>query len=326
MELLINKNEMITKEEPMLGFIKYHGELVEDGFLDARKSGEVLLGLDEFLRYFIYQENPSLREVEFEIPVKVRKGSWETIIPDNIEYYKIIGSWMIMKYGGSALSEIAKNDFKDVSLKDILKKALANAIEVIKLSKHLGTLTKKKFENVQFAENNDSIGVVNSRGDQLWISSDVLELYSNCPASIFSKVTKIIEEQRELIIGLINENKKIEEQISYNNKAIFSKTEDEVDIVLPELVHGKYVELKGRITRGNEKSNTIGFLYEGHIITCYPDKGNVKTHKSKLFNNCLIKGYVDRMSKEGTLLEKRPRIKFIEAINLEQPFISLFSE
>jgi hypothetical protein len=30
-------------EENVLAFIKYEGKLVEDGFMDARKSGEALL-------------------------------------------------------------------------------------------------------------------------------------------------------------------------------------------------------------------------------------------------------------------------------------------
>jgi len=33
--------------EAILAFIKYEGNLVEDGYLDARKSGEALVGIDE---------------------------------------------------------------------------------------------------------------------------------------------------------------------------------------------------------------------------------------------------------------------------------------
>ena len=31
----------------VLGYLKYRGESVEEGFLDARKSANALLGLDE---------------------------------------------------------------------------------------------------------------------------------------------------------------------------------------------------------------------------------------------------------------------------------------
>ena len=40
-----------------IGFAKYYGKLVEDGFMDARKSAQALLGFDEAVRFFIYQQN-----------------------------------------------------------------------------------------------------------------------------------------------------------------------------------------------------------------------------------------------------------------------------
>ena len=63
----------------VFAYIKYEGELVQDGFLDAKKSGEALLGIDEALRFFLYHEDSSMQKIEFEIPVRVLKGSWETI-------------------------------------------------------------------------------------------------------------------------------------------------------------------------------------------------------------------------------------------------------
>jgi hypothetical protein len=201
---------------------------------------------------------------------------------------------------------------------------MKGAISVIKLSKHLGTLGKRKFNNVSFRENNEFVGIPNDIGQDLWIEVDVLELYTNCPQSIFSKLTRIVEENRDLTIGVYEENFVYEETISNKHKFIFSRIDDDEEIVLPELRHGEYVELQGRITRGNEKSNTIGFLYEGHILTCLPERGNIKNHKSKLFSDCLLKGYVDRLNKDGIINEKRPKIIFIDAINLEKPELNLF--
>lgn len=319
--------QMNTEQEPIFAFIRYEGELVKDGYLDARKAGEALVGIDELLRYFIYQENPSIKEFEFDIPVRVRKGSWEIILPDNIDSLYIAGialaTWMAKSYFGSALSEIAKNDFKDVSLKALFKNALKNAIDVIKLSKHLNTLSKKKFDKVLFADNKELVKITNDNGGELWFHVEILELYTDCPQSIFDKLARIVEEKRELIIGVYDQGETIQEKISYSNKGIFSKT-DEEEIILPELIHGAYVELEGRITRGNEQSNTIGFLYQGHIITCLPEKGNIKRYRGILFSNCLIKGLVDRKDKDGNIKEKKPRILLIEAINLEQPDVTLF--
>jgi hypothetical protein len=317
---------MKENENNILAYIKYDGNLVQDGYLDARKSGEVLLGIDEILRYFIYQENPEVKNFEFEIPVRVRKGSWEAIFPEDIESYALgaFGLWMAGKYVGSALEEMAKNDFKDVSLKSVFKKAFENILKVIQLAKHLGTLSKKKFDNVTFNEDNELVKVTNDIGEELWVPIEVLELYSNCPQMLFNKLTKIIEEERELTIATEENSYFVEEKITIKHKYIFTKIDEEDETILPELIDGQYVELRGHITRGNEKANTIGFLYHGHIITCYPDSGNIKQHRSKLFNNCLLKGYVDRMDKEGNIIEKRPRIKFLEVQDLQKPNITLF--
>ena len=306
-------------DKEVLAFIKYKGKLVEDGYLDARKSGEVLVGLDELVRYFVYQESPYIEGFEFEIPVRIRKGSWETIIPDNIDTILLgLGAWLVAQYGGSALKEIAKNDFQDVSFKKIFKKAFKSIVSVIKLAKHLGTLAKKKFENIKFSENNELVKITNAAGKELWVPIEVIDLYSNCPETIFSKLTKIIEEERELVVGIYEDNIVEEETITNKYKCIFVKPDNEDDeLVLPELKHGEYVEIQGRTTRGNEKSNTIGFFYRDHVITCYPRDGNIKKYKLNLFNDCLLKGIVSRLDKAGNINEKRPRIEIIRLENIE---------
>src|SRR5690606_12412088 len=141
---------MENQRTDIIAFIKYEGELVKDGFMDVRKSAEVLAGIDELLRYFMYQESPDLKDFDFDIPVRIQKGSWEAIFPENIEGYAVgaFGLWMAGKYIGSALEEIAKNDFKDVSLKDIFKKSFENLVGVVRLAKHFHTLNKKKFDQV----------------------------------------------------------------------------------------------------------------------------------------------------------------------------------
>lgn len=193
----------MEESDEILAFIKYKGKLVENGYLDARKSGEALIGIDELIRYFVYQEYPQIKEFEFEIPVRVRKGSWETIFPENIDKFALgaFGLWMAGKYMGSALEEVAKNDFKDVSFKEIFQKSFQGIVNVIKLSKHLGSLARKKFDNIQFSQNNKLVKITNESGQGLWIPIEVLDLYSNCPQTIFNKLTKIVEEERELIFG-----------------------------------------------------------------------------------------------------------------------------
>lgn len=150
-----------TLEHKYLAFLKYKGKLVEEGFLYARKSAEVLLGFDEIIRYFVQQENPEFYNVEFEIPVRIQKGTWEALIPDNIDLFLLKGIliWGVAKYCGSALGEMAKKDFKDIGFKDIIKGAFRGIIWAIKIGKHFKSMNRRKLENLKFEKNNEIIGI-----------------------------------------------------------------------------------------------------------------------------------------------------------------------
>ena len=43
----------MTQQAEYIGLIRYRGKSLKKGYLDARKSAEVLIGFDESLRYFI---------------------------------------------------------------------------------------------------------------------------------------------------------------------------------------------------------------------------------------------------------------------------------
>lgn len=60
----------MSKYSEYLGYIKYEGDSVKEGFLDLRKSAQALSGLDESIRFFVSQENP---DVDYEIPVRIQK-------------------------------------------------------------------------------------------------------------------------------------------------------------------------------------------------------------------------------------------------------------
>ena len=68
-------------DEEYIGYLKYEGTLVKEGLLDARKADQALLGFDEAIRFYVGQQSPLLRDQDFEIPVRFRKGSWEPLIP-----------------------------------------------------------------------------------------------------------------------------------------------------------------------------------------------------------------------------------------------------
>lgn len=307
----MDKNEYI-------GYLKYHGELVKDGYLDARKAATALIGFDEVLRYFIHQESPRFQEIEFEIPVKIEKGSWLAFIPDTIQEWLLTGGGIAATtYLTTAAKKLAENDFKDVGIKDLFKKAFQGFYWVVKLATHIKTLKKSKFENVKFRNDNKEVGILNESGEILYIPTEFLEFYTNCPDSLFAKISEIIEPERELEIGLSEKEETV--PINYLDKDIFFiKKEEDDEIVLPELKHGDYVELSGHITRGNENSNTLGFLYMDHILTCKPREGSIIRFKTNLFSNVLIKGFVDRLDKDGFFKEKKPRIEIIQLVETQE--------
>lgn len=302
------------EENEYIGYLKYQGDLVKDGYLDARKAATALIGFDEVLRYFVYQESPRFKEIDFEIPVKIEKGSWIAFIPDTIQEWLMTGGGIAATtYLTAAAKKLAENDFKEVGIKDLFKQAFHGLFWVIKLSTHLKSLKKSKFEKVKFRNENREVGIQNEEGEILYMPIEYLEFYTNCPDSLFSKISEIIEPEREIEIGLHGQTEKA--LISYDNKGIFySKKEEDEDIVLPELKHGDYVEIEGHITRGNENTNTLGFLYLDHILTCKPREGSITKYKTNLFSNVLIKGFVNRLDKDGLFKEKKPRIEILELI------------
>lgn len=299
-----------------IGYLKYQGKSVENGLLDIRKAANALNGFDEALRFFLCQENPIFIDLEFEIPVRLQKGSWEALIPENIDMFliKSVAAWTAAKYFGSALGEMAKRDFNDYGFKDLFKSAMKSITWTIKLASHLKSMRINKFENVKFKENNELIGIPNENGEYLFLPKKYLDFYIKCPEYLFSKIVSLVEDDRELEIGVTNSEEKV--NVQKVNKDIFVKVseEDDENILFPELLHGMFIELEGYVTRGNENTNTIGFQYSGHILTCKPAKGSIVDYKTELFSNCIIRGNVDRTDKFGNFIEKKPRINFIELL------------
>ena len=318
---------MTEQNDNFLAYIKYQGDLVENGYLDTRKSAEALLGIDEVIRYFLYQIDKDLQKLEFEIPVRIRKGSWEALIPHDALSWLItaIGAG-VTAYTTTALKKAAENDFKDKGLKDVFKQVVKSIKWVIKIATHVKSLAVKEFVNVEFKQEGADtlIGIRNENDEILYVPKTYLETYRNCPDKLFVRLTKLIEKGRELEIGF-NPNEVLDKddtipfvKIGINDKSVFVKENNEDEILFPELIHDLYVELDGHVSRGNENTNTIGFEYQGHILTCIPRMGNVKEYKDRMFTNCIIKGYVDRLSEDGNINEKRPKISFLDLVEKNQ--------
>lgn len=296
--------------------------MVDEGYLDARKSAQAIIGFDEALRFFIKKESHQLRDIDFEIPVRVNKGSWEVLIPKTIEEWLIAGggtflTTFVSTYAISAAKKMAENDFKNIGLREIFIKAFLGIQWFIKIGKHIGNLTQKKFEKMKWKNNNTEIGIPNSKNEYLYVPFYVYKIYLDANPKILEKIAQIIEDERELSILTTYNGFEISEHISINEKYIFAPSDEDEEIILPELVHGQLVELNGYTTRGNETANSIGFKYENHIITCYPVSGNIVKYKESLFVRCKIVGVIDRADEKGKITEKRPKIYFKELVPIE---------
>ena len=176
----------MEKEEQYIGYLKYSGKSVEGGLLDVRKSAEALLGFDEVLRYFLLEEDPSLSEIEFEIPVRIREGSWEALIPETIE------AWILTAGGGVALTtymtttakKAANDGFLETGIAKDIKATFKNSIRavqwVIKIASHVGSLTKKKFQNIKIEqiEQENFLKIPNAKDEYLTVPKKYFDLFS----------------------------------------------------------------------------------------------------------------------------------------------------
>lgn len=300
-------------DENFIGYIKYEGKSVQTGAFDARKSANALLGFDEAIRHFITDQIPELKGADFEIPVKIEKGSWLAAIPSDIEVLFKLGLGIVATaYFKKAAEKIAEKDFEDFGTKDIFKKALLAILWSAKIAKHLGSFIQKGFENVKFKDNNELIGLRNKDGEYLYIPREYYEMYTRTNPLILEKLASNIDTELVLLIGVEDQGKVINEKISSTDKYIFTDEDEQNldEILFPELVHGQIVALKGEVTRENKTSNSMGFKYQDHILSAYPDTGNILPYKQMLFEHCILEGVIDRKDEFGRIAAKKPKLIF----------------
>ncbi len=313
--------------ENQIGYIKYTGDSVKDGTIDARKAAQALLWFDEALRYSINSQNPELAITEYELPVFIKKGSWE-IIPQTIGELISAGAVIVgTTYCATAATQLAQNDFKDKKTVDVLKWGLKGLFWVVKIAKHLWEMGRKKLTDIEFLNKNEDLRLTNHEGKMLIVPRQYLELYSNCPKWLLAKVSSVIETERELEIGIIESDGIQKTNIWYSEKSIFYFQEDASEVVFPELTHGMSIEIEGKLTRWNENTNAMGFLYQGIVLTCHPLTWSIVQHKDELFSKCRIKWVVDRRDKMWGITEKKPKIIFESIIAIaedEWELLSLF--
>lgn len=300
-----------------VGFIKYSGDGLVDGVIDAGSAGSALVGLDEAVRFFNGQQSPDFGSMQYDIPVQTRAGSWEAIVLGGVA---AVGGAFALGYAKKAGEKLAENDFKDIGLKDALSKSMAALQTLAKLIKHTRRTRGWELARIDPTMSIDTVVVTNDSGAELNVPVEFYRWYQQMPPRLLVKMTSVIRRDRVLTIGAIQDREPEEVTITEVEKPLFENLEIdefEEEVLFPELTHGATVSLEGRMIRGNEASNSVGLEYMGHVINCVPSQGSVRQYKSALFLRCRIHGQISRYSKNRFVADRRPTLIVDRIIPLE---------
>lgn len=308
----------------VLGYIKYEGELVQDGLMDARKQAKALLAIDSALRYFIVKQAPDFRNLDFEIPIKVQEGSWEALIPDSVAGWLQAGLGVVATaYFTKAAQKMAEKDFADYGLKDLFCSAISGMKWFVRIGKHVGSVAIREFKNVKFSDDRLLIGIINEAGEVLYVPKTVLDIYISTNPKLLEDLAANVQQGRNLVVGSVERGQVDEETISPSEKGIFCQDNEEIeDILFPELEHGDYVVLEGEVTRENKMSNSMGFKYNEHILTAYPETGSIVQYKPLLFLKCRLYATVNRIDEKGRIGARRPKLYFSNVEPIDENIIN----
>ncbi len=312
-----------------LGYIKYEGKGVERGVFDARKSAQALLGFDQAVRYFAAKEEPYLLDKDYELPVEIKKDSWDIFLPmlQKLMTPEGVTGIAVATYATKSVAKAATDGLFETGLSKDIQKIFQGAMVsmqwVVKIAKHVGSFKRDIVINHNLEE--DKVEIVNANNETLVTPRKYFERYKACPENILDKLAENVINKRVLKIGAFNQEEIEEVVIDESSKAIFYSgeidKEVEDDTLCPELQDGEYVEIDGTITKVNERANTLGFQYQGYILSIEPASGNVTEYKGQIlsderehiFRQARIYGRVSRVGKKGEFL-KKPKIIFTSLI------------
>jgi hypothetical protein len=184
----------------------------------------------------------------------------------------------------------------------------------------MGDVTIREFKKAQFTDDLKQVGITNEDGEVLFVPKHILELYVSTNPLLLKDMAENIQDGRSFAIGSVQADEVDEELVDLNDKYIFCNEDGEVeeDVLFPELVHGDYVVLEGEVTRENKTSNSMGFKYNDHILTAYPDTGSIVRYKPLLFLRCRLFGTVNRIDETGRIGARRPKLYFSNLEPLEK--------
>lgn len=311
------------------GFIRLEGEDIVDGIVDISSATRMLSGTQEALGYFLKKENSDFAQYgSINFPVQTRKGSWEivvpfigTITPETAVPTIIAGAvgTLIVQPVAAGLVEYAKTigsstaarRMEQKSNQDSFRHAFELIGSVIKIAIHLGIVSNKHDLNIKLHSDNKTASLINNRNESIEVTLDEIRAFQECPDKLLRKLGTVVTDYRTLHFGYKVGGVIHEVLIDRDSKEIFTPDEDAEAPVLPELLDGQHIRLIGAVTRGNQQTNTIGFKYNGHVITSEPNKKLITSYIDAHYKTCEIIGTIVRTSKVEVLNGKRDRPKII---------------
>lgn len=311
------------ENENYVGYLKFYGKNIENGIIQADIAGQALIGFDECIRFFNKKQNPEIILYDYKIPVITEKGSWVIWVLGSMA--GIFGTAYLKKAG----EKMAEKDFQDIGFSDIFRKSILALKNLVDLIKHKKGNIDWENEDFHIEQKNDSffVSIKNESGESILIPIEQLEWFKNIPKKSLEKIVQGVMVGQSLSIGVRNENENFDStSITNEEKSLFlsSEEDEQEEVIFPELVHGETTQLEGKLVRGNEKTNSLGFEYKGVILNCHPTKGSIRQYKSSLFLKCKIDCYINRHEKSDLILDKKPTLHIERVEPLESDQLNLF--
>lgn len=298
------------------GFISLEGDDIKSGKIDILSARLIIEGTQFALDYMLKREDNSLSMSETaNYPISVRDGCWELIIPF-LSYIGGVASSAFTKganaYSETAGKKLAEKHFDKKESKEIFENAFKNLQIVIKIAQHLGVVDKTKALDIKLVDyKKKSVILKNRKGNVLSTTMDEIDVFLACPEKLLRLLASAVTDYRTLNIGYKKDNKIYVSTIDRDTRDIFVIEDEPQEPVLAELKHGEHVTIEGHVSRGNESTNTIGFKYNDHTITCEPSTGKVSDYLNAHYKKCELTGLIIRTPQEEIELGKRDRPKII---------------
>jgi len=169
------------------------------------------------------------------------------------------------------------------------------------------------------------IELTNSRMEKIIVTPAELEAYRTTPPTKLRELVTMVGRHTSLYVDdkpiTSTDIPDTAEEVDFMDRRVFDSRDMEQNdrLAFPELTQDMHVYLEGELTRGNARTDTLGFSYDGRILKAIPPDGGVKGVRDSLFGPVRIDAYVDRRStaKGSRAVLKKPILRIVSIESLD---------